>query len=42
MNQLPSIRKRIKKEMRLHEAQILAAIRVDYRQVQKPTKLKIK
>tara|TARA_R100001510_G_C7643672_1_gene201205 strand:+ start:1403 stop:1531 length:129 start_codon:yes stop_codon:yes gene_type:complete len=42
MNQLPNIRKRIKKKMRLHEAQILAAVRVDYRQVKKPTESKIK
>ena len=42
MNQLSSIRKRIKKKMRLHEAQILAAVRVDYRRVKQPTKLKIK
>ena len=42
MNQLPSIRKRIKKEMRLHEAQIIAAVGSNFRQVKKPTKLEIK
>ena len=42
MNQLPSIRKRMTKDMRLHEAQIIAAVGSNFRQVKKPTKLKIK
>jgi hypothetical protein len=30
------------KEMRLHEAQLIAAVGSNFRQVKKPTKLKIK
>ncbi len=42
MNQLPSIRKCMTKKIRLHEAQIIAAVGSNFRQVKKPTKLKIK
>ncbi len=36
MNQLPTIRKRMKRQIRLHEAQILASIRVRSREVKQP------